>query len=138
VTIRFLLDTNILSEALKPEPNPYVISKLDNLWQACAMASITRHELFFGVLRLPQSQRRTRLEAYLASLRMPILAYEQKSAELHAKLRVNLVAAGLTPSFGDGQIASIAMASSLTVVTRNVVDFRNYPGLTLENWFEPG
>lgn len=101
------------------------------------MASTTYHELAFGTMRLPHSHRKSRLEAYLRSLKLPILPYDQQAADLHAKLRVDLAAAGLSPSFVDGQIASVGLANGLTVVTRNIANFQNYPHLALENWFQP-
>ncbi|MGB1250718.1 MAG: VapC toxin family PIN domain ribonuclease, partial [Candidatus Promineifilaceae bacterium] len=43
---------------------------------------------------------------------------------------------GRSPAFIDGQIASVAAANNLILVTRNVHDFINFQGITIENWFE--
>ena len=135
--LRFLLDTNILSEPRKPEPNASVISKLKLYLGQSAMASVTFHELLFGIVKLPPSKRRVQLEGYLASLTLPILPYSQQCVQTHAQARVTLLARGITLPHSDAQIASIAVCNRLTLVTRNLSDFNQFPELSIENGFEP-
>ena len=66
-----------------------------------------------------------------------ILPYDDRAAEWHAKERARLSSSGLTPSFVDGQIASIAKVNDLILVTRNTDDFKPFSKLKLENWHNP-
>tara|TARA_Y100000588_G_scaffold65288_1_gene65214 strand:+ start:498 stop:938 length:441 start_codon:yes stop_codon:yes gene_type:complete len=140
VSLLYLLDSNILSEPMRPQPNPDVIAMLDEHGDAIAMSSISWHEMLFGVERMSIGKRRTRIEDYLLNLlgpSLPILPYDERAAAWHASERARLVGQGLHSSFADGQIASIAATNSLILVTRNIKDFKNYSGLLIENWFEP-
>lgn len=64
----------------------------------------------------------------------PILDYDRQAADWHARERARLAAAGRTPPFVDGQIAAIAHANGLIVVTSNIGDFRAFEGLSVESW----
>ncbi len=66
--IQFLLDTNIVSEAVKPLPNPLVLQRLQGNVGKIAIASVTWHELLYGMRRLPSSKRKQDLERYLMGL----------------------------------------------------------------------
>ena len=137
MTIKYLLDTNVVSEPLRPKPSGTVVRKLQKHEQEIAIASIVWHELRFGVERLPSSRRRELVERYLEEVilpTIPILAYDRPAAEWHARERARLVAKGETPSFADGQIAAIAHVHDLTVVTFNEADFRRFDGLQVTTW----
>lgn len=137
MTIRYLLDTNVVSEPLRPKPSGGVVRKLHKHEHEIAIASIVWHELRFGIERLPPSRRREVVERYLEEVvltAIPILAYDQASAEWHASERARLVSRGETPSFADGQIAAIAHVHDLTVVTFNDADFRRFEGLEVTTW----
>ena len=64
----------------------------------------------------------------------PILDYGWNAADWHARERARLVSAGRTPPFVDGQIAAIAHANGLVLVTSNTKDFRAFDGLRVESW----
>ncbi|MFB2768745.1 type II toxin-antitoxin system VapC family toxin [Pelatocladus sp. BLCC-F211] len=135
---RFLLDTNIISEPLRPQPNTAVIQKLHQYEEDIVIASVTWHELLFGCYRLPASKRRDRIEQYLKEIvqpNIPILAYDEMAAEWFALERARLVKIGKTPAYSDGQIAAIAKVNALTLVTNNVSDYADFQELPLENWF---
>ena len=137
MTIKYLLDTNVVSEPLRPKPSSTVVRKLQKHEQEIAIASIVWHELRFGVERLPSSRRREVVERYLEEVvlpAIPILAYDQPAAEWHARERARLVSRGETPSFAEGQIAAIAHVHDLTVVTFNEADFRRFEGLQVTRW----
>lgn len=138
--IRFLLDTNTISEPVKMNPNSNVLLRLKMHQAELALATVVWHELWFGCHLLPLSRKRTIIEAYLNELlndAVPILSYDLQAADWHAVERSRLTRLGQTPAFADGQIAAIAAANGLTVVTRNVADYAHYCGLSIENWFEP-
>lgn len=139
MSIRYLVDTNILSEPTRPEPDPKVMQRLKHERHQIATASVVWHELLFGCQRLPLSRRRSQLEAYFQNLLQSgllVLPYTQPAAEWHATERVRLTAMGQTPAFADGMIAATAFQHELVLVTRNVDDFTGFSGLQIENWFE--
>ena len=137
MTVRFLLDTNIVSEPLRPKPRGKVVAMLNRHEGECAIASVVWHELEFGCERLPESHRRTAIRGYLdgvVSACFPILDYDRAAAEWHAAERARLVASGRTPSFVDGQIAAIARTNRLILVSANKADFAGYEGLKVRTW----
>ena len=136
--IQYLIDTNILSELSKSQPNPNVVSKFQLNLSSIAISSVTWHEVLFGCYRLPISRRREETERYLLETihpMIPIIDYDEKAAKWHAAERARLSEIGLTPAFADGQIGAIASTRNLILVTRNIKDFTNFRDLTLENWF---
>lgn len=138
MTLRYLLDTNIISEPVRPIPNANVMTKLIEAKSTVAIASVVWHEILLGCYRMPDSKRRRAIEAYLeeeVKVKLPILPYTQEAAEWFAKERARLIAIGETPSYADGQIAAIAKVNNLILVTRNVADYANFQDLPIENWF---
>lgn len=138
MTLRYLLDTNIISEPVRPIPNANVMAKLIEAKSTVAIASIVWQEVLLGCYRMPDSKRRRAIEAYLqeeVKLKLPILPYTQEAAEWFAKERSRLIPIGLTPSYADGQIAAIAKVNNLILVTRNIADYANFQDLPIENWF---
>jgi tRNA(fMet)-specific endonuclease VapC len=135
--MKYLLDTNVLSEAVKKERSQIVLSKLKKHQGEMATAASVWHELVYGCLRLPQSKKKKVLQAYLQDVilpNIPILPYDQRAANWHAEQRSRLTAAGKTPPFVDGQIAAIAFVNGLCLVTRNLKDYKPFDGVQLENW----
>ena len=135
--MRYLLDTNIISAPLRSEPNVDVIRRLREHEHEIAIPAPVWHELRFGCARLAQSQRREIIERYIEDVVLesfPILEYGWKAADWHARERARLIAVGRTPPFVDGQIAAIAYANGLTLVTSNTRDFRHFEGLNIQSW----
>lgn len=134
--LKYLLDTDTISEPARPSPNPRLLKKLERNAEAIAIAAPVWHELLFGLQRLPPSAKRTRIEGYLfgSVIGLPILAYDSAAAEWHASQRARLEAKGRVISFADGQIAAIAHVHDLTVVTANLAHFEVFDGLRSENW----
>jgi len=137
VSLKYLLDTNVVSEPLRPSPSRTVLRRLARHEGETAIASIVWHELQFGCARLPKSRRREAIERYLEDVVLasfPILDYHREAAEWHAHERARLEAVGRTPPFIDGQIAAIACVNDLVLVTANKADFRGFKGLRVEGW----
>jgi tRNA(fMet)-specific endonuclease VapC len=137
VRLKYLLDTNIVSEPLRHRPSRAVLRRLGSHEGETAIPSIVWHELRFGCARLPDSRRREAIERYLEQVVLPsfpILDYDRASAEWHARERARLATAGKTPPFIDGQIAAIAYVNDLALVTTNKRDFRGFKGLRIEDW----
>jgi tRNA(fMet)-specific endonuclease VapC len=136
--IRYLLDTNILSEPLAKSPHTGVMEGIRRHAEEIALSAISWQEMLFGMRRLAEGKRRRQIEAYLLHrVRgvLPILPFDQAAAEWQAKVSAELASRGLTPAYADAQIAAIAATQGLILVTRNIPDFAGFPGLTLENWF---
>ena len=142
----FLLDTNVLSEALKPSPAPHVIRWMNRNFPDSALSSITIFELGAGVALLDAGRRRDALE--MAITRMVrrfgarVYAFDTLAAQAAARLLATARSQGsglhqIPAKLADLQIAGIALAYGLMLATRNVVDFQAL-GLSVENpWDEP-
>ncbi|MDW7712487.1 MAG: type II toxin-antitoxin system VapC family toxin [Deferrisomatales bacterium] len=138
MSLRFLLDTNVVSQPVAPVPDPNVLAKLKENQMEMAIAAVVWHELVFGARRLPRSRRRRAIERFLAEVVepcIPIVPYDAAAAGWHGEERARLRAEGLTPAFADGQVAATAKVNGLVLVTRNVADFQSFRGLEVENWF---
>jgi tRNA(fMet)-specific endonuclease VapC len=137
VTLTFLLDTNIISEPLRPMPDQQILQQLQRHRTEIAIATVVWHELWFGCYRLPVSAKRTAIEQYLNQViatAMPILPYDQQAAEWHAAERARLARIGKTPPFADGQIIAIAKSNDLILVTANLADYVAFQGVQVESW----
>jgi len=91
---------------------------------------------------MDEDRRRSYLLEYLTEVvrpSMPIVPYDAAAARWHGRARALLEKEGLSTSFADGQIAGIAGAEDLTVVTENIFDFQPFAdleaGIQVENWF---
>jgi tRNA(fMet)-specific endonuclease VapC len=139
--MKYLLDTNVLSEAVKAEPDRKVMAMLERHQDDIATAAPVWHELLFGCLRLPVSRKRDMIETYLENVvlrNMDILPYDERSAEWHAQQRAKLSMQGKVPSFVDGQIAAIAWVHDMILVTRNTHDFKSFEDIRVLNWHKAG
>ncbi len=134
-----LLDTNVLSEPMRQQPDAAVMAQLEEGGHRLHTASVVIHELRYGVQRLPKGRKRERLESYVQSLLtsgLTVLSYDTSAALWHGDQRASLEAQGVKPPFADGQIAAIAATQGLVLVTRNIGDFEVFDGVELLNWFQ--
>lgn len=137
MTPRYLLDTSIVSSQVSKTPNPWIIRKLQTHGDESAIAAPVWHELTHGCERLPRGKRRSGLEAYLqdvVSASFPVLPYDEAAAAWHAYERVRLEKLGSPAPYVDGQIAAIAHANGLVLVTVNAKDFARFKDLEIEDW----
>ena len=137
--IKYLLDTNILSEPACQNPNPLVIDRFQQYDGQFATSSIVWHELLYSVAVLPNSKKKTHLQTYLKVLQengLIIIPFDNVAAEWFAQQRTSLKAQGKSSAYVDGEIAAVAAINKLILVTRNTDDFKYFDNLTLENWFE--
>ncbi|WP_103028064.1 type II toxin-antitoxin system VapC family toxin [Salinibacter altiplanensis] len=140
--IRYLLDTNVASEPVKPDPSDAVLGRLRERGGEVALPSVAWHELTYGAQRMDEGKGRDYLFEYLRDVlrpSMPILPYDAAAAQWHGWARAALEQKGRPTPFADGQIAAIAATEDLTVVTQNVGDFEPFgkleEGIRVENWF---
>src|SRR6266849_1094544 len=134
----FLLDTNAVSEWVKPAPDPGLVSWLaDTDEDRVHLSVITLAELRHGIERLAVSRRRTRLEQWL-NQELPerfagrVLVVDEIIADRWGRLIARASALGRPIGVMDGFIAATADAAGLTLVTRNVADFA-VAGIVLHN-----
>jgi len=123
-----LLDTNVVSEAMKPEPHPAVRSWLDaQAAETLFLSSVTFAELMFGVGSLPKGKRKDNLAAALDGVlglfEARILSFDIEAAKCYANLAVKARAAGMGFPTPDGYIAAIAAAHGFAVVSRDTSAF---------------
>ena len=136
--MKYLIDTNVLSEAVKTVHDKSVMNMLEKRQHEIVTATPVWHELQFGCQRLPRSRKREIIASFLNDIvkrTMLILPYDDRAAEWHAGERARLSSKGLTPPFVDGQIAAISMVNGLILVTRNIDDFKQFLRLKIENWY---
>ena len=135
--MKFLVDSNVLSEPTKPAPDTGVVEWLRMQESELAVSTIILGELEYGILLLPVSRRRTRLEQWFAVgiQRMRILDFDTAAAAHWARLLAKLKKRGQAMPLKDSLIAATALAHGLTVATRNANDFHN-AGVMVENPFD--
>jgi tRNA(fMet)-specific endonuclease VapC len=137
VTLRYVLDTGIVSSPISKVPNQAIVSKLEKHGHECAIAAPVWHELIFGCRRLPSGIRRRALETYLGDVvraSFPILPYDEAAASWHGLERARLEKMGQPAPYVDGQIAAVAKINGLAVVTTNPKDFSRFKGLKVVDW----
>jgi hypothetical protein len=124
-----VLDTNVVSEAMKATPNPAVLEWLDGqAAETLYLSSVTLAELLFGIGALPAGRRKEALTRILGGLltlfggRVP--AFDTDAARHYAALAVAARAAGQGFPTPDGYIAAIADAHGFAVATRDVAPFQ--------------
>jgi len=124
-----VLDTNVISELFRPNPNPQVMSWLELLTDDVAITSITLAELLAGVQRLPDGKRKTQLETAIDMAVEPyrhtnaVLPFDSHAATEYAHVLAGRERSGLPISMADAQIAAICRVHGATCATRNTKDF---------------
>jgi tRNA(fMet)-specific endonuclease VapC len=136
--MRYLLDTNMVSEVIRETPDPRVLERFAAAAATVSTAAPAWYELDVGRHMLPAGKRRRALDAALERVfaLLDILPYDGAAAIWHAEQHARLVRLGRTPSYLDAQIAAVAATNNLVLVTRNVRDFRGFEGLDIESWFD--
>jgi toxin FitB len=135
-----LLDTNVLSELIRPEPDEGVTKWLDSLEAAAvATTAITAAELLYGAARLPAGQRRERLSEAICGLLEDDLEgrvepFDAAAATHYASLVSDRDKAGRPISMADAQIAAICRSLGATLATRNTGDFQGTGIDLLDPW----
>ena len=131
-----LLDTNVLSELMKADPEPHVVAWVDEQPTATLFISaVTRAEIELGIALLPDGQRKQNIEdaakRMFAAFSGRLLVFGELAAIQYGQLVAQRTKSGRPITVEDAQIAAIALAHGLRLVTRNVRDFRDIPNLSL-------
>lgn len=135
-----LLDTNVVSEPMKPAPNAAVLRWLDaQVPGTLYLSAISQAELLAGIGRLPTGKRKRGLEEALNELlhslfKDRILPFDSAAAESFAKLLPVAELRGTSIAFADAAIAAIAATHQMTVATRDGAVFRGAGVLVIDPW----
>lgn len=135
-----VLDTNVVSEAIRAEPDSSVASWLSSRPSSSVfVTTITQAELLYGLELLPQGQRRRGLTDAVQSIlrdvfRGRVLPFDSPAAEAYATIAAGRRARGKPISSFDAQIAAIARSRGAGVATRNVADFDDCGVDILDPW----
>ncbi|MCA1787967.1 MAG: type II toxin-antitoxin system VapC family toxin [Desulfobacteraceae bacterium] len=134
-----LLDTNVLSELMRPAPNPQIVNWLDTLNETeIWISAVTLSEIFMGIALLPDGKRKRKLleaaqQMFQEDFEGHCLPFDCESASAYAGIISECKGKGRPISVEDAQIASIALTAELTLATRNVKDFSGIETLELFN-----
>lgn len=135
-----VLDTNVLSETLRPRPSPKVLEWLRSLPRTVLFTtSITEADIHFGLELLPVGKRRKALQAavalvFEADLFGRVLPFDSSAAREYAVLAAKRRRAGQPMSQADAQIAAIVRSRGAALATRNVVDFAGCAFEMIDPW----
>ena len=135
-----LLDTNVLSEFMRPVPSAHVVAWLDaqpsdQVW----ISAVTRAEIELGIALLPDGQRKEGLQHAAHAMfgddfAGRCLSFDEQAATHYARIVASRSRLGRPIGVEDGQIAAIAVANGMLLATRNGKDFVHIKGLEL---FDP-
>lgn len=141
----YLLDTNVVSELIRNEPNANVLIWFESCNESSIFTSaISQAEMLAGASFLPLGKRRDLLIVAIATMfarrfTHTTLPFDANCASGYAFVTAGRKSTGRPISMADAQIASIALANKLTLVTRNTKDFEGIAGLhSINPWIAQG
>lgn len=135
-----LLDTNVVSEPLRPAPDARVIQWIDaQPLETLFLSAITVAELRAGVALLPAGKRRTGLQRNLEERVLPLFAgrvlpFDIACTKAYADLIAKARAVGIAIAAADGYIAALAATVGLTVATRDTSPFAAAGAAVINPW----
>jgi predicted nucleic acid-binding protein len=135
-----LLDTNVVSEPLRPAPDAGVVAWIDaQPLETLFLSAITVAELRAGVALLPAGKRRAGLQDHLETKVLPLFAgrvlpFDLACTQAYAGLMAKARAAGVAVASADGCIAAMAAANGLTVATRDTVPLQAAGAAVINPW----
>ncbi|HEY6923077.1 MAG TPA: type II toxin-antitoxin system VapC family toxin [Steroidobacteraceae bacterium] len=137
-----VLDTNVLSEILRPGPEPRVLAWLeDQPAHSVFTTAVTQGEILYGIRLLADGQRRRKLwDAAVAifddDLAGRVLSFDSDAASYYAQIGASRRSAGRPISQFDATIAAITRSHGATLATRNTKDFDGCGVQVINPWDE--
>lgn len=136
-----VLDTNVVSEAMKPEPHPGLRAWLnDQSAETLYLSSVTLAELLFGIAALPAGKRKDKLALALDGLmglfRNRVLPFDTDAARHYAELAVTAKVGGRGFPTPDGYIAAIAASRGFIVASRDTAPYEAANVTVINPWEE--
>ena len=138
----YLLDADIIAELICTNPNQTVIDNIEKYESLCAIPATTWTQLLFGAQRMTDEKKQALLLEDLIDdiqANYPIISYDKHAAWIQADICARLSEASEPIDFQNTQIASIAIANNMILVTHNSNRFeaiQKVSQLKVENWFE--
>ena len=135
-----VLDTNVISEIFRPQPDARVVAWLEALTGDVAITAITLAELLAGVRQLPDGARKRTLADRIETAVTPyrdgrsVLAFDDAAANRYADILAARESAGSPISTADAQIAAICRVHDATCATRNTKDFEHTGVDLIDPW----
>ncbi len=136
----YIIDTNVLSELMKPVPNDNVVQWISSKpISSLFVTAITEAEILFGLALLPESRRKRLLtnsasEMFAQDFNSRILPFDSEAAVAYAKIVSERTSSGQPISAFDAQIAAVTLSRNATLVTRNTKDFVNCSVEVINPW----
>lgn len=133
----YLFDTDIITNIFKKRPSPGLLSRLADVPRTKQhISTVTIAEIVYGAYK---SDRPEYHMSNLQNILLPavnILGFDSKAAYVCGRIRAELETAGIPLALADLEIASIAIANQLVLVTGNTRHFSRIPQLIVENWIK--
>ena len=136
----FVIDTNVASELMRPEPTAAVADWIaERNAQDMYLTAVSEAELLYGVAIMPTGKRRHALEAAMTrwldlGFRERILPFDSAAARAYAEIAAGRRRAGRSIGAADCQIAAISRSRGAVLVTRNVRDFEDTELSVIDPW----
>ncbi len=131
----FLFDTDTITNLLKPKPSPGLVRRIAELdVSEQFISTITVAEIVYGAYKSENCERHIHCLEHVLLPNVNVLDFDCGAAYLAGRIRAELEARGEPISFVDIQIAAIALAHDLTLVTGNTRHFQRIAALRVENW----
>ena len=129
----YLLDTNIISYWMRGDVR--ILNRIKKCSPSeLSLSTITLAEILCGIEKSPVKKRERRSKINRISSLLALYPFDESAAVHYAHIRVQLERNGTVISERDTQIAAIAMANKLTIVTHNVKEFGRMAKLNIEDW----
>jgi predicted nucleic acid-binding protein len=138
-----ILDTNVLSELMRPQPDPRVMKWIVRQRRRdLYTTSISKAEIFYGIALLPNGRRKTALSAdaermFRDDFTTPVLPFDDVAAKHYAEIRSIRGRSGKPIGPLDAQIVAIALTAGAAIATRNVGDFEGCGVAIVNPWMAP-
>lgn len=131
----YLFDTDVITNVLKPSPSDSLVKKLQDIPKKSQyISSISVYEIVYGAYKSRRAEYHLQKFHTLLLPSIQLAGFDASAAYVCGALRAELESSGVPLSLADLQIASIALARDLTLITGNVKHFNRIMKLRVENW----
>ncbi len=137
----YLLDTNVLSDFLKPIPNSAIVNKIEENHGFCAICATVWQEFVRGYEQMPEGKKKQYIGESLQDIKesYEIIPYDSFAAQICGELQARCAKNGKPLARYDSQIAATAIANGMVLITHNTADYEalcENSMLKVEDWWE--